>query len=335
MTVNVVDIRDISKDAFGNFVRQHPSGSIFESPEMFDSFSGTNDYEPVGVAAVNQNEEIEGVIIGYINKYFNFVSRTVVYGGPLVSNRSVIPLLLKGFDENIIKKSPIPLTIDIRNMWNNEDYRSEFENAGYFLEDHLNYIIPLNGTTDSIMHKIPKDRRKNILRGISTFSVKDVETKKEIDVAYDLIVKTYLRAKVPGPSKELLEKAYESLKPSKYIKWIIASNGDIPVATRIFLTYKDCIYDWYAGSLYNNDAQYSNEFLVWIGLKYGAENGFNHFDFGGAGNPSKPYGPREFKRRFGGVEVNWGIYRKVFNPSIWWLVRNIAKVKYPGISKTI
>jgi lipid II:glycine glycyltransferase (peptidoglycan interpeptide bridge formation enzyme) len=80
------------------------------------------------------------------------------------------------------------------------------------------------------------------------------------------------------------------------------------VGTRITLNYKDMVYDWYAGS--KAEVDYVDEALVWHVLKENAGK-YKVFDFGGAGHPDKPYGVREFKRRFGGEMVNFGRYEKV------------------------
>jgi lipid II:glycine glycyltransferase (peptidoglycan interpeptide bridge formation enzyme) len=40
---------------------------------------------------------------------------------------------------------------------------------------------------------------------------------------------------------------------------------------------------------------YPNDYLVWQVLIYGINNGYQIFDFGGAGKPEVNYGPREFK----------------------------------------
>jgi lipid II:glycine glycyltransferase (peptidoglycan interpeptide bridge formation enzyme) len=41
-------------------------------------------------------------------------------------------------------------------------------------------------------------------------------------------------------------------------------------------------------------------------LRWGRTHGFEVFDFGGAGRPDEPYGPREFKAKFGGELVDYG-----------------------------
>jgi len=38
------------------------------------------------------------------------------------------------------------------------------------------------------------------------------------------------------------------------------------------------------------------------------------FNFGGAGKPGQPYGPREFKKDFGGKLVEYGRHHLVLSP---------------------
>jgi lipid II:glycine glycyltransferase (peptidoglycan interpeptide bridge formation enzyme) len=49
-----------------------------------------------------------------------------------------------------------------------------------------------------------------------------------------------------------------------------------------------------------------NELLVWDILKWGQDNGYRRYDFGGAGRPEEKYGVRDFKGKFGGDLVCYG-----------------------------
>lgn len=334
-SLKIVDIERVEKDKWSNFVYNHHHGNIFSTPEMFEVFNHTKNYSSIGVAALDKNNDIEGILIGSVNKYYRIFSRIVVYGGPIVNTPDIIPQLLKEFNNKVLKNCLIPLVIDIRNMWDTDGYKIFFERNNHQFEEHLNYTIPLEPNLENVWFSIPKNRRKNISRGKSRFLVKELKTDEDIEIAYSLIKSTYKKVKVPAPSKKLLIKAFEILGPKGYLKGLAAYKEDFTVATRIFLIYKDVIYDWYAGSIYGKEGNYSNELLVWTSLELGAKNDYKLFDFGGAGNPEKPYGPREFKRRFGGIEVNWGIYRKINTPLLWRILKWVAKFRYPGISQQV
>jgi lipid II:glycine glycyltransferase (peptidoglycan interpeptide bridge formation enzyme) len=78
--------------------------------------------------------------------------------------------------------------------------------------------------------------------------------------------------------------------------------------------YNKTIYADYVGVPNRHKNLHANPLLNWHVLKWGLENGYHIFDFGGAGKPNKNYGVREFKRQFGGKLVNFGRYSKIHSP---------------------
>jgi lipid II:glycine glycyltransferase (peptidoglycan interpeptide bridge formation enzyme) len=86
------------------------------------------------------------------------------------------------------------------------------------------------------------------------------------------------------------------------------------LGTIVLLTYKDTIFDWYAGAPRRYSRLCPNDILVWHAIEWGTKNGFCIFDFGGAGSPKEEYGVREFKKQFGGKLVNFGRYMKIHSP---------------------
>ena len=138
---------------------------------------------------------------------------------------------------------------------------------------------------------------------------------------------------MPVPSIRIFKNAIRQLKGSVVGKNLYS--GDRPVATRFFLTYQDVVHDWFAGSLYDEGSKYSNELMVWKILEYASMNGYRFFNFGGAGHPDKPYGPRDFKKRFGGKLVNYGKYVKIKNDRFFKFFKKLAIIKYSGIEAQI
>ena len=56
---------------------------------------------------------------------------------------------------------------------------------------------------------------------------------------------------------------------------------------------------------------------TYAGLKYAAEHNMPRFDMMGAGTPNEAYGVRDFKARFGGIEVEHGRYKYVCQPILY------------------
>ena len=78
------------------------------------------------------------------------------------------------------------------------------------------------------------------------------------------------------------------------------------------------IYEWYvAGEDEKHDGIYPSVLATWAAIEYAAMNGIKTFDFMGAGSPGQQYGVREFKSKFGGVQVEYGRFLRVFNKPVY------------------
>ena len=47
---------------------------------------------------------------------------------------------------------------------------------------------------------------------------------------------------------------------------------------------------------------------------WGIDNNYEIFDFGGAGDPNKPYGVRDHKLKFSGELIEFGRFEKIHKP---------------------
>jgi lipid II:glycine glycyltransferase (peptidoglycan interpeptide bridge formation enzyme) len=125
---------------------------------------------------------------------------------------------------------------------------------------------------------------------------------------------THRRLRVPFQSIELFRAAYEWLFPRGRAMFLSARRGDHTIAVRVVLIHDRIAYDWYSGSAPDAGDVHAEEGLVWAAMLQAKDRGATRFDFGGAGVPTEEYGPREFKRRFGGAMTNFGRFTKVLRP---------------------
>lgn len=311
----VMIINNAGKDEWEEFILTHPNGNIFQSSIMADVFSKTKNYEPVSLAAKDEFSGevmavLQSVIITEMPVLSSFSSRAVLHGGPLFvdsdKGREAARNLIEHYNDYVDSKI---VYTQIRNMWDTQACLEMFETLGYEFDQHLDFLIDLDRNEDEIWSDVQKSRRKGINRAKKNgISIKAVDNRKELLSCYDLVLDTYKRFKIPIADISLFKAAYEELMPKGHADFFIALQDDEPVGTRITLNYMDMVYDWYAGSKQGVD--YVDEALVWHILEENAGK-YKVFDFGGAGHPDKPYGVREFKRRFGGEMVNFGRYEKV------------------------
>lgn len=161
-------------------------------------------------------------------------------------------------------------------------------------------------------NNLHKSRRNGITKSFRLgTTIEDVQDVDSIEEIYKQLQETYRNAKVPLADITLFKSTITELVPKNMAKvWVAKYNNEI-IGTIITLTYKNTIYDWYAGSSQKHLKLCPNDVLPWHAIEWGVENGFSKFDFGGAGKPDEYYGVREFKKQFGGDLVNFGRYEKV------------------------
>ncbi|WMW23248.1 GNAT family N-acetyltransferase [Methanolobus mangrovi] len=306
----------LDKHEWDDFVSNHPQGNIFQTSMMADLYGKTKNYESICLAAkdpVSNNllAVMQSVIICEMKGILSsFSSRAVLHGGPLFvdsdKGREAVQSMMEHYDKLVGRRI---VYTQIRNMWDTENCLQIFGSMEYDYEPHLDFLIDLNRSKGDIWQDIQKSRRKGINRAEkSGITIKKVDSRDELQSCYDLVLETYKRFKVPIADISHFKAAYDDLSSIGLADFFIALKDDEAVGTRITLNYKDMVYDWYAGSKQGVD--YVDEALVWHILKENAGK-YKVFDFGGAGHPDKPYGVREFKRRFGGEMVNFGRYEKV------------------------
>ena len=174
----------------------------------------------------------------------------------------------------------------------------------------------MNIPPDEVFQNIGKRTRKNIRKGINTGKVRIEEIKEpsQVAICYDLLRKTYQLAKVPIADRSLFESAFEILQPKGMLRYVLAYVEEFPVATSVELIYKDLVFGWYSGLDRNYSRYTPNELLMRDILRWGSENNYRIYDFGGAGHPDQEYGVRDFKSKFGGSLVCYGRHTFIHAP---------------------
>ncbi len=329
--MNIKITQDLNENKWLDFVEDHPNGNIFHTPYMFKVFQRTKNYKPYIFASVDyKTGEIFSLLLSVhiltSKKIPNKLSsRFVIYGGVLHKKnapKNTFSDLIKAHDNFAKNKC---LFTEFRNKNNINNIRKKIMQEGYTFEEELNYLIDLNKTTDEIFATFSSKKRRCIRKAIRKgVIVEEILDKNLIPVFYSHLKKTYKRVNVPLVDKSHFENIFKMSKNVKIAKFFIARKNDIYLGSMVILIYKGVVYAWYGGADQNYFSFYPYESFIWHAIKWGAENGYKIFDFGGAGNPNKKYGVRDFKARFRGKQVNYGRYIKVYRP----LFLKISKIGY-------
>lgn len=313
--------RSLPVDQWQTFVKKHPKGNIFHTPEMYEVFRNTKGYSP-DIWAVLKDSHILALILPVhiaLTKsgFKRLTTRSVVFGGALCeespTGKLALAELLRQYKLWAKRSS---LFTELRNLDNHDDLQPILGQAGFEYEDHLNYLIPLNCSTGLVFDRIGSRTRKHIRRGIKrrTVRVVEVRSKEQITDCYKLLGYAYRNAQVPLADISLFYAAFEHLVPKGMARFALAYVGTDPAVVSIELLYKEMIYGWYGGTDRKFSSEVPNEILIWEILQWGCEHGYQVYDFGGAGKPNEEYGVRNFKAKFGGDLVCFGRNTWVPNP---------------------
>jgi len=321
---SLIDVADWS-----NFVEDNEYSNIFHTVEFYQSFKAYPSYQPTPIFILNQRNAICGLImlIVYAEKE-NFIgkitTRAISYDYPLLPQAldvsKVIGIIKRKYARKLIHWNLVPFKASSMQ-------KKRLLDAGFVYEPHLNFIFDLSVGETALLGMISKTRRKQIRRaerrGVKISIHKQVS---DFSSYYKILSQTYREAGLPLFNKDYFTNILNGLT-TKQVLVIEASVEDKIIGFRLVLLHKNYMYDFYAGSDKTYYSYYPNDLLVWETLKFGVNNGFKIFNFGGAGHPDKKYGVRDFKKSFGGELVNTGVFRLPINNMAFAVIRLIKKLR--------
>ncbi|MDH4211972.1 MAG: GNAT family N-acetyltransferase [candidate division WOR-3 bacterium] len=316
-------VHELERHKWSDFVSHHPRGNVFQSCEMYDVYRDTEGYKPIFIAVLGDDDEVLGVLLSVIQTEKSFVlkdltARAVIWGGPLVKDddMSVMHALLSSYDD-IVKSSV--LYTEFRNLWDISDNHTSFEKNGYVRHEHLNFLIDLSRGRDEVFAKLSSSKRRQVRRGLEKAEIVIAEDESEITDYYGVLRDYYSEViKKPLPPLSFFLNFHRILRPQeKGVTFLVKSNGETigGIVCPITRNYdRNVIYELYVVGSREHDNLFPSVLATWAPIEWGARNGFDHFDFMGAGRPGVSYGVREFKAKFGGDMVSYDRFRKIHRP---------------------
>lgn len=299
------------------FVEDHANGNFFQTFTYFKFLLNQKNLKPFAIIAWNSDDDICGLLVGSIQnfgpKYLNsFLSRIVIYGGPLLKSIEYANLIDCIFNELISMKS---VYVEFRNLFNVEKLKPFLKKSGFQYQEHLNFIVKID---DFTLKKIKEDKSRQIKKALKNGAIIEEAVKLEqINELYSILKFLYkTKVKKPLPPLEHFQKIFLS-KDSEHPSKIFLVLYEQKVIGGIFsFTYKnEVIYEYYICGLDSKYKElYPSVLATYAPIKYAVENDYKYFDFLGAGKPTQDYGVRKFKSRFGGDEISYGRFMKINSP---------------------
>lgn len=303
------------------FLQANEGFHYFQSPDYFKVCRASKKMRPfyiiaklsgrvAGVLLSCQQVQINGPVAGF------FTSRNVVVGGPLANNanKEVVSGLLRTY----LLQAPKSLYTQIRNVQDTSPLRLILEENGFRYDDHLDILIDLSQSEETLWKDVHTKRRNEIRRAEKEGCVVTRQTTPDVLTdCYAILTEVYQRAKLPLPAfghfKALLDQSTETTG----LQIFIASYDKKIIGCMLCIAWGHTLYDYYAGAYSRFYHKYPNDLLPWEVFRWAKANGFSQFDFGGAGKPNVPYGVRDYKKKFGGRLVNFGRYERVHFPTLY------------------
>ena len=315
----------IDKQAWVEFIDNHPNGNVFHTPEMYVVYLNTPKFSPLVLIALDKNDNIVGCLMSVIQREYKgligeFTTRSIIFGGPLTENNSTViaDVLLKKYNEIVKSKA---IYSQFRNLFDTTQLANIFTKNGYHFDEHLDILLDLTVSVDELEHKLHKERKRNIAKAEKEGLVfSQLTEKEEINDVVLLLKKTYDRVKVPMSYEELFIQSKNIL--GNKVNFFGAYYDGKMIAGQVRLCYKDTVYAWYSGSDSDYFSKKPNDFLLWNVLLWSKQNNYKTFDFGGAGKPDIPFGVRDYKLKFGGELVGYGRYEITHKPLLMAIGKN-------------
>ena len=331
--MEILSENNINREAWASFVASHPKGNVFQTPAMYEVYAQTPGYAPQ-VIALEQDKQMVGLMMWVVMREkglkARFSARSIIQGAPIAKDDKpeYIIALLEAYEK--LRDKGVIYT-QVRNHFEMLPVNDAFQQCGYRFESHLNFIITLDNE-DSVWNRIGKGRIKQIKKAQKNGLYVDVYepgqiTDELIAQGYEVIRSVYQRAGLPLTD---LAQIQATNREGLLVVFVVRNAEGEMLGCRFGLLYRDSIYGWYAGSYSQYYSLFPNDLLIWETLRWGILHNYHTFDYGGAGEPNKPYGVRAFKQQMGGTLVNFGRYEKIHRPFMYkigvlgmWLLKRL------------
>lgn len=315
-------VNTLPEAAWRDFLQAQPDSNVYHTPEMFRALARVRRHQPQLWAALNPAGAPQAlflpVTVTLLSPWLRpLTGRAVAYGSvvsaPGPTGAAALAAVLRAYTHRAGKEV---LLTELRNISDSSQARPTLEAQGFVYEPHLNYLLDLQPAEDGLWRTLTKSCQQSVRTSRNKGAVvAPLTAREELSAAYALLKLVYARAQVPLADLSLFEAVWDQLHPAGMLHGFWAKVGDQPIGVCLLLAWRDRVIYWYGGLDREHAAYAPMEALLWQAIQWAKANGYSVFDFGGAGKPDEPYGPRKFKAKFGGALVDLGRYTHI--PSAW------------------
>lgn len=319
--MRILGYKDIDRAEWGALVAASTTGTWFQSPEAYEFYASMPElFEPLAVGLENEGE-LRAVCVGYVTVEKSAIKqmmtrRAIIVGGPALADDCTDEEVVELMSAVRRQLQAQAIYVETRNYNDYSRWKDAFVKAGFEYVPHLNFHVDTSSMeiADANLGKSRKrDIRTTIREGVTII---EHPTDEQVCEYYKVLDNLY-RTKVKTPLFPL--SFFLALSKHKDGRLLLMEyQGRIIGGTVCVEQANKCVYEWF---VCGEDGVYPHVFpssyATYAGIKYAAEHGCPRFDMMGAGTPDEAYGVRDFKARFGGVEVEHGRFLCVTKPLLY------------------
>ena len=308
----------INRAQWESLVRNSRTGTWFQTPAAFDFFASLPDFLTPFAYAVERDEQLRAVCVGYVTRERNplkqfFTRRAIILGGPCLADdasEEEVTTLLSSFhhyNNTTLQHSNIPIYIESRNFNDYTPWRQAFEKAGFAYRKHLNFHV------DPEADNLSDNRRRQLKK--STAVVTEAGNENDIREWYQVLAQLYrTKVKTPlWPESFFVEAFRQGIS-----RFLLVKHDNRIIGGSMIVADDRCAYEWYECGL---NAEYKDQYpsvlATCAGIQFARTNALPRYDMMGAGEPDVPYGVRDFKAEFGGQLVEHGRFLAIRHPLLY------------------
>ena len=296
MTTRICPLTPTRTPFWDSYVLSHPQGSPFHLTAWKRVIELTFGHQPLYMLAEEiETQKIVGVLPLFLVRSRIFGKMMIstplaAYGGPLADSLEIQASLFQSAREIALKEQVQFLEI--------RSFRNSLEDPDLQKKDlYVTFRQQLINDPDKLFQNIPRKTRAEARQGINN----GLEFKCNaigIDAFYDIYSRSVRELGTPVFSRRLFSNGLKLYGDSCNI--FSVHHGGLAVSAVWTLSHGTEIYPYFGGSIRAYNHLGVNNFMYWMLIKHGCENGFHVFDFG---RSKKGTGSFSFKKRWG-MEVS-------------------------------
>ncbi len=318
--MNVLIDKDVPVQKWKEFIDASVFASPFQTPGFYKFFNSQPGLS-ANVFAIEQNGTLKSLCVVTLQKEKGikgyFTRRAIIYGGPVLANDDFYPAyeLITAINKFFKRRS---IYAETRNFFDYNHFQTVFDQLHWKFVPYLNFQIDLESKThDDLIAAMNYNRRRELKMSLKAgVMYSECANHKDFLDLFDILSNLYkTRVKLPLPDvnyfQQLIENGLAKVFIVKHNEKVIGGSICPFLPGRSIYTY------YYCGIRDYHPKIFPTHVAIWAALEFALQHGIKMFDFMGAGQPNQEYGVRKYKSEFGGEQLEYGRYVKIFNPFLF------------------